>query len=87
MKRKDIAALHNQTSEELEQQLQELKKNLAKVNLELPAGKLEDVRLPSKIRDDIARIKTVLREKQLLVQSQEKIDDKLVKPSADKENK
>ena len=69
MKRKDITALHGQTSQELEQQLQELQKNLAKVNLELPAGKLTDVRLPGKIKDDIARIKTILREQQLLVKT------------------
>ncbi len=87
MKRKDITALHDQTSQELEQQLQELRKSLAKAKLELPAGKLQDVRLPGKIRDDIARIKTVLREKQLLAQSQKNVDSKPVKPSVDKENK
>lgn len=87
MKRKDITALHDQTSQELEQQLQELKKALAKAKLELPAGKLQDVRLPGKIRDDIARIKTVLREKQLLAQSQKNVESKSVKSAADKENK
>jgi len=66
MKRKDITALHDKTSGELEQQLQELRKNLAKAKLELPIGKLEDTRLPGKIRDDIARVKTILSEKQLL---------------------
>lgn len=76
MKRNDIIALHDKTSGELEQQLEELRKNLAKAKLELPAGKLEDTRLPGKIRDDIARVKTVLRQKQVLT-----------KESADKENK
>jgi large subunit ribosomal protein L29 len=65
MKRKDIIALHDKTSGELEQQLQELRKNLAKAKLELPTGKLEDIRLPGKIRDDIARVKTILSEKQV----------------------
>lgn len=87
MKRKDIAALHDQTTAELEQQLQELRKSLATAKLELSVGKLEDVRLPGKIRDDIARIKTVLGEKKLLVQSQEKVDPKSNKSTVDKETK
>ncbi|MBT3249729.1 MAG: 50S ribosomal protein L29 [Candidatus Pacebacteria bacterium] len=65
MKRNDIKALHDKTNGELEQQLVELRKSLAKAKLELPAGKLEDTRLPGKIRDDIARVKTILREKQV----------------------
>ena len=69
MKRNDIAALHDKTSGELEQQLQELRKSLAKAKLELPAGKLEDTRLPGKIRDDIARVKTILSEKKFLVKT------------------
>jgi large subunit ribosomal protein L29 len=76
MKRNDITALHDKTSGELEQQLTELRKSLAKAKLELPAGKLEDTRLPGKIRDDIARVKTILREKQVSA-----------KESSDKENK
>lgn len=66
MKRNDITALHHKTSGELEQQLQELRKSLAKAKLELPVGKLEDTRLPGKIRDDIARVKTILSAKKLL---------------------
>lgn len=87
MKRKDITALHDQTSQELEQRLQELRQSLAKAKLELPSGKLEDVRLPSKLRDDIARVKTVLRQKQLMVQTQENVESKSVKSTANKENK
>lgn len=69
MKRNDISALHEKTTGELEQQLQELRKSLAKVKLELPAGKLADTRLPGKIRDDIARVKTILTQKQLLAKT------------------
>lgn len=78
MKRNDISALHEKTSGELEQQLAELKKDLAKAKLELPAGKLADTRLPGKIRDDIARVKTVLSQKQLVAKTS---------VSAEKENK
>ncbi len=87
MKRKDITTLHDRTTIELEQQLQELRKSLATAKLELSAGKLEDVRLPGKIRDDIARIKTILMEKKLATQSQEKVGPKSVKSAVDKETK
>jgi ribosomal protein L29 len=69
MKRNDIKALHDKTIVELEQQLGELEKNLAKAKLELPTGKLEDMRLPSKLRDDIARVKTVMHEKRLITKT------------------
>ncbi len=65
MKRNDITALHDKTIGELEQQLVELRKKLAKVKLELPVGKLEDTRLPGKIRADIARVKTILHQKRV----------------------
>lgn len=65
MKRNDITALHGKTIAELEQQLGELVANLAKAQLELPVGKLSDTRMPGKIKDDIARIKTVIHEKKI----------------------
>ncbi len=76
MKRKDITALHEMTTDELQQKLAELRKDLAKAKLELPVGKLADTRMPGKIRDDIARIKTVLREKQLAAKNEEPAAEK-----------
>ncbi len=63
MKRNDIAALHEKTSDELSKQLVELTNQLAQARLERVVGKtaLSKVRL---LADDVARIKTVLGNKQ-----------------------
>ncbi len=63
MKRNDIAALHEKTSDELNKQLVELTNQLAQARLERVVGKtaLSKVRL---LADDVARIKTVLGNKQ-----------------------
>lgn len=61
MKRNDITALHDKTTAELTAQLSELRKALAQARLERVVGKaaLSKVR---HIADDVARVKTVLRE-------------------------
>ena len=87
MKRNDITALNDQTLGELEQKLTELKKDLAKAKLELSVGKLEDVRLPSKIRDDIARVKTIMTEKKMASEVKVQAPRQKAKKSEDKENK
>lgn len=63
MKRNDITALHEKTSDELNKQLVELTNQLAQARLERVVGKtaLSKVRL---LADDVARIKTVLGNKQ-----------------------
>lgn len=65
MKRNDIKALADKSVAELNKQLQELQLQVAKARLEKSVGKLENLRLVSSLSDDVARIKTVLREKQL----------------------
>lgn len=65
MKRNDITALQTKEVTELQQQLTGLETELVKARLERSAGKLQN---PAKVRslsDDIARVKTVIREKQL----------------------
>lgn len=66
MKRNDITALHTKEISELQTELRELEKELVKARLERSAGKLAS---PAKVRslsDDIARFKTVIREKELV---------------------
>ncbi len=65
MKRNDIKALHTKTTEELQKQLNELRQELAQVRLARVVGKaaLSKVRL---VADDVARVKTVLHEKNLV---------------------
>lgn len=90
MKRNDITALHEKTTAQLQTQLEELKLELAKVSLELPVGKLNDVRKPGKIKDDIARIKTVLSLQKLATfkDNKDNKDSKDAKEAvASKENK
>lgn len=65
MKRNDIKALQEKTAAELIKQLTELQKELATAKLQKVVGKLNN---PSRIyvlREDIARVKTVLRAQQL----------------------
>ncbi len=60
MKRNDITKLHSLTVNELQKQLEKLTAELIKTQLERRAGKLKNVRLVGTLRDDIARVKTVL---------------------------
>ena len=87
MKRNDIKALHEKTLAELNKQLEELQMQVAKAKLELTAGKLEDTRLIGKLRDDIARIKTILRERELIVSSEPQESTESKKSNQDEENK
>ncbi len=65
MKQNDIRALAEKSIEELQQQLGGLEAEVTKARLEKMAGKLSNFRLIAMLRDDVARIKTVLRERQL----------------------
>ncbi|MFZ1721162.1 MAG: 50S ribosomal protein L29 [Microgenomates group bacterium] len=64
MKRNDIKALHTLDSAELQKKLSELQQQLATARLGHRVGKAS-VTTIARVRDDIARIKTVLREQQL----------------------
>lgn len=65
MKSNDITALHDKSAAELAKQLSELQKQLATARLQKVVGKLENPSLITVLRDDIARIKTVLRKQEL----------------------
>jgi len=65
MKKNQITDLHQQTSAELKKQLDALEKELTKARLQLAAQKLENISTPDRLRKDVARIKTILREKEL----------------------
>lgn len=63
MKTQDKKALFGKTEQELAGMLAELEKNVSKNVIDKKMGKLKNVRSISGMRDDIARIKTVLRMK------------------------
>lgn len=65
MKRNDITALHEKTVAELQKQLAEIQKNLATARLQKSVGKLQKPSEIQVLRNDIARVKTVLRNKEI----------------------
>ncbi len=73
MNKSEIQELHQKKIEELEQLLQEVQKELAKARLEVEANRLEDTAKPYRLRKKLARIKTIIREKELIKEAQQKI--------------
>ncbi len=71
MKSNDIKALQTKTIEELKVQLDDLSLQLATARLQKKAGKLKNVSSVHTIADDVARVKTVITNKQL-AESQKK---------------
>ena len=63
MKRNDIKALHQKTVAELEKMLTELNLSLAAKRLMKKAGRLENTSELKTLSDDIARVKTIITEK------------------------
>ena len=64
MKRNDIKALHQKTVAELEKELVKLTNDLANMRLQKKVGKLDSVAKLKNVSDDIARIKTIITEKE-----------------------
>ena len=65
MKRNEIKKLFEQSIDELAVKVAELNKELARARLEKIAGRLNDTTKVVRLADDLARVKTVLREKNL----------------------
>lgn len=65
MRKNDITALHEKSIEELKTQVEELSKELATARLEKAAGRLSDTSKVRQLADDVARVKTIMTEKQL----------------------
>jgi len=57
--------LSTKSTAELERQLTEIRREWIELKLKLARGKLKNVHQPSQKRKEIARIKTVLREREL----------------------
>lgn len=57
--------LQTNSTQELENELESLKENLFNQRTRGILGQLEDTSLPGKIRRDIARVRTVLRAREL----------------------
>lgn len=66
MKVKDIKELHNKTREELAQMAGQKFNEARMLRAELSVGRSKNLRAAKAIRQDLARVKTILREKQEL---------------------
>lgn len=65
MKTKDIKDLHEKTIKELKSELGKAQDELVKLRMEQATRKLKDTHQALKKRHDIARIKTIIRERKL----------------------
>jgi len=63
--------LHELTTDELVQKVQEFKKNLFNLRFQVATNQQDNTAGLGQTRRDIARVKTILRERQLKAQRQE----------------
>lgn len=61
----DAAEYRTRSNEELQQNLQEVQEELFGLKFQFNVGRLEDTSVLKKTRKDIARIKTILKEREL----------------------
>lgn len=66
MKIKEKQELHQKTIAQLQKEVKKAEKELAKLKLELKAGKLKNVHRLMSQRHQLACLKTILREKELV---------------------
>ena len=64
MKAKEIKDLRGLTAEKLEEKLQELKKDLFMLRMQHATNQLDNPLKIAAVKKDIARIKTIIREKE-----------------------
>ena len=64
MKAKEIKEVRGQSVEKLEAKLQELKKDLFMLRMQHATNQLENPMQIAAVKKDIARIKTIIREKE-----------------------
>jgi ribosomal protein L29 len=65
MKAKEKQELHQKTAPQLQKEIMKAEEKLAKLRLELKAGKLKNTRQLMNQRHQLAVLKTILREKEL----------------------
>ncbi len=63
MKRNDIKSLHELPVEKLKEKQAEISREFAKARMEHRVGRLKNVTILSVLRDDLARVMTVMRNK------------------------
>lgn len=66
MKRQDLIKYHQQTIAELKKEVGKLQTELVEVKMKIQTRQLQNVKKIKSIRKDIAKIKTIIRHKQLV---------------------
>lgn len=66
MKQQDLAKYHNQTIQELETEVQKMQLDLVDTKMKQSTGQIKNLHASKTIRQDIARLKTIIRHKQLV---------------------
>ncbi len=79
-----ISELKEQTIEELESKLADVKKNVFNLKFQKATGQLENTRAIPNLKKDIARIKTLIREKELKIGMKEEKSKEIKKPTGKK---
>ena len=88
MKRNDITKLHHMPAVELSKKLLEAQKQLVTTRLSRKLGKEKNLHAELLVRKDIARIKTILHEQQLIKNTSIRTDGEKIKmKKEDKGNK
>ncbi len=64
MKKRDLKNLRNKTVEELKNELSNLTRKRIEVQVKIISGKEKNLKAVSNLRRDIARVATLIREKQ-----------------------
>lgn len=65
MKKKQLEELRNKTEQELKDLIKKAEEELVKLKMELGAGKLKDTQAVNRKRHDLARVKTIIKQKEL----------------------
>jgi len=76
MKRKDIEKLHQLSVQELREKLTQAKKELVDLRMSEGKEKIKDIKAMGKKRDEVARVMTILKEKEFLKKVKEE-DEKV----------
>lgn len=65
MRKRELKELKNKTIKELKELIEKMEEELAKLKVEKEGGKLRNISQLREKRRDLARIKTILREKEI----------------------
>ncbi|MDO9465394.1 MAG: 50S ribosomal protein L29 [bacterium] len=71
-----VSKFRDMTNIELDQELVNLKQEIFNLNVRSSTGQLEDTKRTGRLKKDIARINTVLRERQIEEEKSEKDSNK-----------